>query len=387
MATLQEGDHAKFKETLITEEALAKYRAKIGTKLRVHNIIDEVNRLSLRIVTNGIGDPNPLWTDPEYAKKTRYGKNPAPPYFFYRVNPGWVQHGLPGVHAFHSGSDWTILKPALIGDTVTPEITFTGYEEKKSSGFSGRFIMEYQEGKYFNQRKELLASVKGWLVRAERSAARDKGKYSGIQLPHPWTEAELKKVDEDVLAEQVRGAQVRYWEDVKVGEELHPVVKGPLGLTDEIAYIAGGLQAHILSLRNYHEHPSWAFRDPDTYSWEPIGAVHWNKWAAKTAGLPYPYDIGTQRQSWLMNFLSHWMGDEGWLKKNYAEYRKFVYFSDVVWFRGKVTRKYVDQDGEYVVDIETHGWNQRSEDTIPGHSTICLPSKEHKYWPLERRLK
>ncbi|MDO8689574.1 MAG: acyl dehydratase, partial [Dehalococcoidia bacterium] len=78
---------------------------------------------------------------------------------------------------------------------------------------------------------------------------------------------------------------------------------------------------------------------------------------------------------------------EGWLKKNYAEYRKFVYLSDVVWFKGTVTKKYVDEDGEYAIDIETHGVNQRGEDTIPGHSTVVLPSKTAGTSPVKKRLK
>jgi hypothetical protein len=80
------------------------------------------------------------------------------------------------------------------------------------------------------------------------------------------------------------------------------------------------------------------------------------------------------------------MGDEGWLKENYAEYRRFVYLSDVVWFRGKVTKKYVDQDGEYCVEIETSALNQRGENTVPGYSIVALPSRDKGTWPVEKRL-
>lgn len=88
----------------------------------------------------------------------------------------------------------------------------------------------------------------------------------------------------------------------------------------------------------------------------------------------------------MINLLTNWMGDEGWLKKCYAEYRKFVYFSDTLWFLGKVTRKYVDEDGEYCVDIEISGMNQRGENTIPGLATVVLPSREKGTWPIEKRL-
>lgn len=381
---------AKMEEGRITEEALQEFKRRIGTKLRIGNIFNELAcKEAIRKFVDGIGDPNPLWRDEEYVRGTRYGRLAAPPSWLYSVFPTWVLQGLPGVHAFHSGNDWRFHKPILVGDTITPECVFTGFEEKKSE-FSGRTVMEYQHSRFTNQRNELVAETDLWLVRAERGAARGKGKYSQIQLPHPWTEEEMKKVEEEVLAEEVRGAQVRYWEDVEVGEELRPVVKGPLGLTDIIAFCVGAapvqLAAHGVSLRLYRRHPAWAFRDSTTCALEPVYGVHYNKAAANAAGLPYPYDVGVQRQSWLIHLLTNWMGDEGWLKKNYAEYRRFVYLSDVVWLKGKVTGKHIDEDGEPCVDIETHAMNQRGEDVMPGHSTVALPSRDRGVWPLKRRL-
>lgn len=67
----------------------------------------------------------------------------------------------------------------------------------------------------------------------------EKGRYSNVKLPHPWTEAELKRIEEEILAEKIFGSEIRYWEDVKVGDELLPVIKGPIGLTDEIAWTLG----------------------------------------------------------------------------------------------------------------------------------------------------
>lgn len=371
---------ASLAEGRITEEALAKFRERIGMKLRINNMFNEwVNSDSVRHFVDGIGDPNPLWVDEEYARKTAWGGLIAPPSFLHSIFPGWILQGLTGVQGFQTGADWTFYKPARPGDKITPECHFTGFDEKKST-FAGRMVMEYQESKYYNQDNELLAKVNLWITRVEREVSRSKGKYSGIQLPHPWTEEELTRVEEDVLNEEIRGGRVRYWEDVQVGEELTPVVKGPLGLSDMIAFCIGcapiKIQAHGISLRNYRKHPAWAFRDYESCALEPVYSVHYNKSAALAVGVPYPYDVGIQRQCWLMHLLTNWMGDEGWLKKNYAEYRKFVYFSDVVWFRGKVTKKYIDEDGEYAVDIETHEINQRGEDTIPGHSTAVLPYRE-----------
>ena len=378
-------------EGSITDESLREWEDRIGMELRIGNIFNQtVSYEAIRNYVNGIGDNNPLYRDKEYAQKTKYGKLVAPPNWLYSVYPTWVLQGLPGVHAFHSGNDWIFYKPIYLGDTITATCTFMGYDIK-SSKFAGKTVFEYQRGDFYNQKNELVARTDSWIIRAERQTARKTGKYTSIQLPHPWTEEELEKVDNDALAEEIRGSNTRYWEDVGVDEELPLVVKGPFGLTDMIAYCVGAapvqIAAHSTQLQLYKKHPAWGFRDPSTYAWEPVYGVHYNILAAKSAGLPSTYDVGAQRQSWLINFLCNWISDEGWLKKNYAEYRKFVYHSDAVWFSGKIVKKYIDEDGEYCVDIETHAINQRGEDTVPGYSTIVLPSREKGTSPVERRIK
>jgi len=375
-------------EGRITHDALEQFKRRVGTKLRISWQFNEMaSREVIRNCVYGIGDPNILWVDKEYAGHTRYRTIVAPPYWLYSVFPTYVQQGLPGVHAFHSGNDWEFYKPVLMNDCIKPECIFTGFEVKSSS-FAGMMVMEYQEARYYNQRQEMIARAKTWIVRTERAAARKKRKYSQLELPHPWTEEELRCIEDEALAEQIRGSEVRYWEDVKVGEELAPIVKGPLGITDELAFFAGWggipLKAHGLAFQVFRQHPSWSFRDPETCALEPIAGVHWNKAAANAAGLPLPYHAGVQSQSWTMELLLNWMGDEGWLKRNYAEYRHFVYFSDVIWLKGKVTKKYCDENGDFCVDIETNGINQRGENAIPGYSTVILPSREAHTWPTEK---
>ena len=75
------------------------------------------------------------------------------------------------------------------------------------------------------------------------------------------------------------------------------------------------------------------------------------------------------------------------IKRSYTEYRRFNYYADVVWVKGKVTKKYVDEQGDYCVDIERHAINQRGEDIMPGHATVALPSREKGIWPLESRVR
>ena len=386
---------AQMAEAVLSDEALTDWEKRIGLSLRIGNIFNRTASYeAIRNYSNGIGDSNPLYRDEEYGKRTRFGAMVASPAWVMSVFPVWVLQGLPGIHADHSATDFSFYRPIYINDKVTPKCYFVGFDVKPSK-FAGKTVFEYQRVEFWNQRNELVCKGYSMLVRYERQTVRGrsaegKGKYDHIELPHPWTEEELAKVDEDCLAEEIRGSNPRYWEDVNVGEELKPVVKGPFGMTDIVAYCVGAapvqVAAHGVQLRLYKRHPAWGFRDPVNRSWEPIYGVHYSHAAAKGAGAVYAYDVGVQRHGWLINLLTNWMGDDGWLKSCYAEYRQFVYHSDAVWFRGRVTRKYVDEDGEYCVDIETHGINQRGEDTMPGRATVILQSREAATWPVEKRL-
>ncbi|MEE8472072.1 MAG: acyl dehydratase, partial [Dehalococcoidia bacterium] len=64
----------------------------------------------------------------------------------------------------------------------------------------------------------------------------------------------------------------------------------------------------------------------------------------------------------------------------------FVYLSDAVYVKGKVTKKYFDDNGEACVDVDTCAINQRGEDTMPGNSTLVLPSRDKGTWPAQKRM-
>ena len=377
-------------EGKITEDALEKLNSLIGVKLRIHhdsgnrNVVEE----TIRKFVNGTGDVNPLYRDPEYAKKTRYGKLVAPPSWLYSVFQMGVMLGLPGVHGWHSGDDWEFYKPIVEGDKIRPEAVFKGWEEVPSK-FSDKMIKTYQDRMYYNQRDELVAKASAWSFRAEQSNVRKKGKYSKLELPHPWTEEEREAVDDQIMAMEIRGDKVLYWEDVNEGDAVPQCVKGPIGLTDECAFYggtSGRLLAHEAALKGFKAHPAWGFRASDTKAWEPRAAVHWSLEAAKAAGLPYMYEIGMERNSWTIQMFTSWIGDEGWLKSCYAEYRAFIYLGDAAFIRGTVTKKYVDDDGEYCVDVKINGINQRDEVIVKGHGTVILPSRDADTWPLATRV-
>lgn len=277
-----------------------------------------------------------------------------------------------------------------LGDVISVRCVYDGFEGPMPSAFAGQKIVERFKMDYLNQREELVADHMLFITRFERGRAQQRASDRTIELPHPWTPEELAAIDEAVLAERPRGAEQRWWDDVEVGDELDAATRGPIGLTDEVAFVATGaapiprIAAHGAALRKYRQQPKWAFRDPTTHAWEPNYSVHYNAYAAQQQGALGAYDVGPQRMSWQVTMLTNWAGDTSFVKRIDDRFRGFVYYSDVVRLGGRVTAKHVDDDGDAVVVFETRAVNQRGDDVMPGSAVVALPTRDG-WSPLDGR--
>lgn len=392
---------ARMPEAVIDDEMLASMKARAGVELRIGHSANnaEVTPIAVAKFAGGIGDVNELWIDPDRGRQSDYGGPVAPPSFVIGCFSG-IQFGWPGLGAFHSATQMSILAPVYWGDRIDATCRYDGFTGPRPSSFAGRMVTDHFTNTYTNQLGDRVAEIQWQVVNFERAQARDKsqrraggdGGGDGLVIPHPWTDDELAAIDEQVLAERPRGAEPRYWDDVAVGDAVSRLTKGPIGLTDEVAFIAGGgapiprLKAHAAALHDYADHPAWSFRDPVTGAQEPIYAVHYNKAAANAMGVAFQYDVGFQRQTWHVQLLTHWCGDGGWARSLDAQYRGFVYLSDVLELGGEVVDKRVD-DGEHVVEVTTHCRNQRGQDVMPGRAVVALPVRGDDPSPVARRAR
>ncbi|HME02395.1 MAG TPA: MaoC family dehydratase N-terminal domain-containing protein [Solirubrobacteraceae bacterium] len=369
-------------EGRLTDEMLAEMRRLIGTELRTEACVNNeyATRLAILRFAEGIGDDNPLWTDEAYAAATRHGGLIAPPSFIFCCL-GSVQVGWRGLGGFHGETKLTFRKPVHCGDRITARVFFEGFEGPIASRFAGRRVKDWVRQDYYNQHGELVAEMLMGRFRFERTEAQQRSKGRQLDLPHAWTEGELAEIEAGILSEAPRGNRPRFWDDVQVGDEIEPVTKGPLGLTDEIAFIASGaapiprLAAHRVGLRRYRRHPKWAYRDPNTFALEPVYSVHYNDYAARLQGAQAAYDVGIQRTCWQIHSLTNWMGDAGFLKSANSQYRSHVYLSDVVRLGGRVVAREIDADGDHVVHLTTWASNQRGQDVMPGTAAVALPHR------------
>ena len=373
----------------ITDEGVEAMKARIGVVVPQPTPFNEyATQDAIRHFAYGYGDDNPLWSDPEYGKKTRWRSIIAPPIFLTSTGVSDIKemrpevrkrgaHALAGVHEFFSGDEWEWFLPTYPGDRMTKRYYLYAVEEKQRSRFSGgRSVITRDRVDYVNQRGEIAAVNRYLFVRAEREAAVKTGKYSTIDRTN-YTAEQIKQIDDAYAHEYRRGAELRYWEDTKEGEELPSMVKGPLLATDVIVWMrgwGGGVHHSKLAWKHRSRHPKFysvnEYGIPDV-----VERVHWEDLWAKRIGNPAAYDFGRMRSAYLMELVTNWMGDDAWLWKISNQFRMFNYHGDAQWVKGKVTKKYTDKQDHHLVDLDIWCENQRGQTTAPGHATVILPSK------------
>ena len=101
------------------------------------------------------------------------------------------------MHGFHAGNDWEWYRPIYLDDIISVQEQFTGLEEKESQ-FAGHILIQSSVSHYYNQRGEEIAKTRGWQIRAERSAARERQKYTFE--PYTYSPEEIQSIQDAVMA-------------------------------------------------------------------------------------------------------------------------------------------------------------------------------------------
>jgi acyl dehydratase len=363
---------------LITDEALAELRARIDRPIdRPTPHVTQATADSIRHWVLGIGDSNPLYLDEEHAKTSRWGTITAPGTFLYafdRVVSGYVG-GLPGVHAMFAGTDWNWHLPILVGDTITAEPRLKELRDLKSN-FSGRSVQQIYGVKFYNQNGELVCEADSWCIRTQRDVARERSSRELVE-PKVWTPEEIAEISAHYEAEAPRGAAPLYWEDVRIGDVLPTLLKGPSTVTSFVCFTQGWgslyVKAHGQAFDMFRNHPALGIPN-DLGVPEPPERVHWDNNLARAVGVPAAYDYGPERISWLGHLMTNWIGDEGFLKRLNVQVRKHNIIGDLTTCSGTVTKVW-HEDGENLVEVAVEGRNQNDEVSAVGMAVASLPSR------------
>jgi hypothetical protein len=285
-----------------------------------------------------------------------------------------------GVHVFVSGGSVDWYRTIRPGDRL---FDLYGEEslEVKESEFAGRSVIQVRRDVKFDQRGEVVAVQRVLRVLAERRTARERGTNDAIE-PARYTDEDLERIDAIYAAETRRGAQPRWWEDVSVGDELPPMVKGPLTTTEIVAFHAGGygfvpygLKSSRLAWQNRVRIPAFFVKNSQGVP-DVAQRLHWDSDWARAIGNPMAYDYGVMRQCWFSHYTTDWAGDDAVVVRQSDSMRKFNYHGDAQFLAGQVTGKRVEE-GRALVDLSMTMTNQRGVQTSFADVTVCLPSREH----------
>jgi acyl dehydratase len=127
--------------------------------------IKEVEKGAIRRYAEAVGDPNPLYCDEEYARKSKYGSIIAPPGFFgWAIKPMSASEGLIGLMGaliesgfagiLDGGMAYDFYLPVRAGDTLiaSPKVKDVTEKEGKTRMMIVRF-----ETTYWNQNGDMVA--------------------------------------------------------------------------------------------------------------------------------------------------------------------------------------------------------------------------------------
>jgi len=339
---------------LITPEVLALIGTETPPERNRFAISDEM----AYDLADATEDPNPLYVDQDYAQKSRFGgllcpplatwKDIAPPIgFFGAGQESHFEVPLPfNSYGLNGGSDWQFLRPAYVGAWVTRQFLITDIFEKQ--GRSGPLVFVIRQESLTDQENRKISVADRVSIHRALPEEDELGKSSDLEPPLQNVPVSPPAPDVILTKPQSQDGQQRYFEDVKIGDELPPVVKGPITTTHLVRWAAAN--------GNY-------------------ARIHWDlPFAQLRQGLSNVVVNGSLKNQYLGELLVKFSGEEGWFKRYQVQHRGMDYPGDVLTAHGAVTGKR-EVDGYGYVDCQVGLRNNRDELTVSGQATVVLPKR------------
>jgi acyl dehydratase len=377
------------KPRTLDEDTIAEVRRRIGIPVvyspRAHNEVSSTD--SFRHFARAYGDGNPLYNDPAYAASTSWGTPIAPP--LYPVVSGisrpvdlspaekaLLKEGDPlaGIGQYMCGERWLFPKPIRAGDVLWQSQALHAADLRPSSfgGGTGALVSHRVAWEDDAGDPYAIRFLDFW--HADREKSQKAGKNRDIERPS-YTEEDGERLDALYAAEMVRGPTARTIADVQCGDDLGPIAKGPMEVTDLVNWHVGagwgmyGGGASKLAYENRQRVPKFYVKTPSG-TWDSAQRCHWDDEWAQRMGHPAAYDYGVMRTNWMAHLVTNWMGDDAWIWRLSASVRKFNYHGDAHLITGVVRE--VDRSSN-TVTIDIAGMNQRLETTCDARVVVILP--------------
>ena len=287
------------------------------------------------IAYNKKWDPyNPLFNDPEYARKAGYSSVPA--------YPGFAGRGAMGVPGFpknmadffcytNDGTDLRQERPIVAGDLLTTGETHTEFYEVKEPGSDLRQWYIGGTSTLVDQNGTLVVTGQGNVRDCYKKYVSSEKPYDFVEnmtawldyfpAPHYTTDEDWEKIRAMWAKEEIRGADPRYWEDVQIGTFMTPTCHGPV----TYMHMAEWYGSHTLSRRELCDKKvlETTFRDANgNYLFET--AVHLGTRTVPNGRMVWYNDTGARL---IARTVTNWIGDSGYV--NRFCWRFFPFFKEM----------------------------------------------------------
>ena len=137
-----------------------------------------------------------------------------------------------------------------------------------------------------------------------------------------------------------------FYEDVEIGQEITPLVKGPMTTLHIMRWSA--------AIENWHR-------------------IHYDRpYAVEHDKLPDVLVSGYWKQQALVQMLKDWCGEGGWLWKIQYQFRAMDPVGATLTCWGRITDKYT-RDGLGFVECDIGMRNHEDQESTPGIAVIVLP--------------
>jgi hypothetical protein len=183
----------------------------------------------------------------------------------------------------------------------------------------------------------------------------------------------------------------RYWDDVKVGDELPVRAIGPHSIasftTEWRAYIMttwGGMRRRTdINLEELGFTADMAGKEMD-FELEKINPEQTDgayigpsrghlfpRWA-HYIGMPRGYGYGASMGAWILDYLAGWASEWGMVVHSNCNYRGPAFTGDVTFLNADVTDKLVDDQGRHLVKVDVKMTSQLGVTMATAKAEISL---------------
>jgi len=342
-------------------------------------------------------NPNPLYFDEEYAAQSPFGRIVAPQSFLgggsgTGATPS-IQGKIPGSHMLFGGDEFWFYGPRIYpGDLLRLDGMMFDYKVTNTS-FAGPTVFTRGDTTYVNQRGEFIAKQRSTSIRYLVSNAQKLGAFKGLEKEPEWTDDQLEEIERQKLeyVASFLGHAKRLYSSVNIGDKLPLRVIGPHTIqsftTEQRADAAGAWGAsYVVKDLPATEDVGWLpemsrneqliKKNPEFGDGLFYGAARGHTQAkyANRIGMPRGYGYGASMGVWVVDYLTNWAGEWGFLRHCRTRYSFPALTGDVAYLTGTVTNKWINKrSGKPTVQVSYEMKNQNGDVMASGIGEIELP--------------